>query len=161
MSHKNEIAVIKKYANRRLYNTATSCYITLDDLYDMIKGGEDFIVVDAKTNEDLTKQVLTQIIFEQESKEGMNLLPLSFMKQLISLYGKNTDNLFPNYLESAMTSFIENQEKWHKFQTQGLEELSPMKFFENLTKQNIEIFEKTMDIFSSPTRPNNKNNSDK
>src|SRR6202171_2081862 len=101
--------VVKKYANRRLYNTATSSYVTLDDMATMIKEGGDFVVHDAKTGEDLTRSVLTQIIVEQEQK-GQNLLPISFLRQLISFYGDSMQFLVPGYLEQAMISFARHQD---------------------------------------------------
>src|SRR6202034_4913074 len=101
--------VVKKYANRRLYNTATSSYVTLEDLAKMIKEGGDFIVYDAKNGEDITRSVLTQIIVEEEQK-GQNLLPISFLRQLISFYGNNMQWLVPRYLDYAMKSFAHNQE---------------------------------------------------
>src|SRR5229473_1846044 len=102
--------VVKKYANRRLYNTATSSYVTLEDLAKMIKDGGDFIVHDAKTGEDITRSVMTQIIVEQEQK-GQNLLPISFLRQLIGFYGDSMQFLVPGYLEQAMISFARNQEQ--------------------------------------------------
>ena len=105
--------VVKKYANRRLYNTATSSYVTLDDLAQMIKEGGDFVAHDAKTGEDITRSVLTQIIVEQEQK-GQNLLPISFLRQLISLYGDSMQFLVPGYLEQAMITFARNQEQMRK-----------------------------------------------
>ena len=105
--------VIKKYANRRLYNTATSSYVTLDDLAKMIKKGADFTVFDAKTGEDITRSVLTQIIVEEEQK-GQNLLPISFLRQLISFYGDSMQFLVPGYLEQAMLAFARNQEQMRK-----------------------------------------------
>src|ERR1700740_2697156 len=105
--------VVKKYANRRLYNTATSSYVTLDDLARMIKDGGDFVAYDAKTGEDITRSVLTQIIVEQEQK-GQNLLPISFLRQLISLYGDSMQWLVPRYLEHAMETFARNQEQLRK-----------------------------------------------
>src|SRR6201990_329658 len=99
---KDEPIVIKKYANRRLYNTGTSTYVTLDDLAQMVKRGEDFAVQDAKTGDDITHSVLTQIIFEQESKNGNTLLPISFLRQLISYYGDQMQSFVPSYLEQSM-----------------------------------------------------------
>ena len=96
---------IKKYANRRLYNTATSSYVTLDHLCQMVKDGVDFVVFDAKSGEDITRSVLTQIIVEEESKGGQNLLPINFLRQLISFYGDNLQFLLPRYLEQSMDSF--------------------------------------------------------
>lgn len=148
----NEVAVIKKYANRRLYNTQTSCYITLEDLYQMIRIDEDFIVVDAKTGEDLTRATLTQIIFEQEAK-GYNLLPISFLRRVISLYDNNTmGHIFPNYLNISIENFMQNQEKFRQFGAEGWKEFTPMKIFENIAKQNMDIFENAMKMFS----PDNK-----
>src|SRR5262249_33707608 len=105
---------IKKYANRRLYNTATSSYVTLDHLCQMVKDGVDFVVFDAKSGEDITRSVLTQIIVEEESK-GQNLLPINFLRQLISFYGDNLQFLLPRYLEQSMESFALNQEQMRKY----------------------------------------------
>ncbi len=144
----NTLVLIKKYANRRLYNTQTSCYITLEDLYEMIKIGEEFEVRDAKTDEDLTRSVLTQIIFEQEAK-GYNLLPISFLRQVISLYDKTTlGNMVPNYLTISMENFMQNQEKLRQFSADGWKEFTPIKIFENIAKKNMEAFENTMQIFT-------------
>jgi polyhydroxyalkanoate synthesis repressor PhaR len=100
MAKSDEPITIKKYANRRLYNTGTSTYVTLEDLASMVKAGEDFVVFDAKTNEDITRSVLTQIIFEQENKEGgQNLLPINFLRQLIRFYGDSMQMMVPRYLE--------------------------------------------------------------
>lgn len=142
-------ALIKKYANRRLYNTETSCYITLEDLYVMIKNGEDFEVRDAKTDEVLTRQVLTQIIFEQEAK-GYNLLPISFLRHVITMYDNSLAPVFPNYLESSVDIFMKNQERLREFATTGWQEYNPMKIFENISKQNMEIFGKAMEMFKLP-----------
>ena len=102
--------IIKKYANRRLYNTARSSYVTLDHLAEMVREGEDFVVYDAKSGEDITRSVLTQIIFEEEAK-GRNLLPVNFLRQLIRLYGDALQGIVPSYLESAMETFSHNQER--------------------------------------------------
>lgn len=150
-SKNNETALIKKYANRRLYNTQTSCYITLEDLFLMIKRGEDFIVHDAKTNEDLTRQVLTQIIFEQEAR-GYNLLPISFLRQLISMYDNNLAQYIPNYLEATMDSFVKNQEQLKQFSSGAWQQFTPLKIFENVAKQNMEIFTSALEIFKSPDK---------
>ena len=103
---------IKKYANRRLYNTGTSTYVTLEDLAAMVKAGEDFIVHDAKTGEDITRQVLAQIIFEQENKEGQSLLPIAFLRQLIRFYGDSMQMLVPRYLEVSIDSLTREQQKF-------------------------------------------------
>lgn len=150
----NGPTIIKKYANRRLYNTATSCYITLDDLYEMVKKGEEFEVHDAKTGEDLTKSVLTQIIFEQEGK-GSNLLSVNFLRNLIGLYDDNMGGVFPNYLNMVMDNFVQNQERMEKMSKEGWQDFTPMKIFENMTKQNMEILEKTMKMFD-PTNNTQK-----
>jgi polyhydroxyalkanoate synthesis repressor PhaR len=134
--------VIKKYANRRLYNTATSSYVTLDDLARMIKGGGDFVAYDAKTGEDLTRSVLTQIIVEQEQK-GQNLLPISFLRQLISLYGDSMQFLVPGYLEQAMVAFAQNQEQIRR-NLQATFGIFPFGQFEEMGKQNMALFERTL-----------------
>src|SRR6516165_3793700 len=134
--------VVKKYANRRLYNTATSSYVTLDDLARMIKEGGDFVAYDAKTGEDLTRSVLTQIIVEQEQK-GQNLLPISFLGQLISLYGDSMQFLVPGYLEQAMIAFAQNQEQMRK-NLQATFGIFPFGQFEEMGKQNIALFERAL-----------------
>src|SRR6516165_2664113 len=106
----NERVVIKKYANRRLYNTASSSYVTLEHLSDMVKKGVDFVVYDAKTNEDITRTVLTQIIFEEES-QGQSLLPIQFLRQLIGFYGNSMQAFLPSYLELSLASFTQQQER--------------------------------------------------
>jgi len=138
---------IKKYANRRLYNTATSSYVTLDHLCQMVKEGTDFVVYDAKTGEDITRSVLTQIIVEEEGK-GQNLLPISFLRQLISFYGDNLQWLVPRYLEHSMMSFARNQEQMRHYLRDALGGLFPFGQFEEMGKQNIAMFERTMKMFS-------------
>jgi polyhydroxyalkanoate synthesis repressor PhaR len=142
--------VIKKYANRRLYNTATSSYVTLEDLAKMIKKGTDFTVFDAKTGEDITRSVLTQIIVEEEQK-GQNLLPISFLRQLISFYGDSMQFLVPGYLEQAMLAFARNQEQMRK----SLQEtfgLFPFGQFEEMGKQNMAFFEQALKMFAPYSR---------
>ncbi len=139
--------VIKKYANRRLYNTATSSYVTLDDLSHMVKEGRDFVVFDAKTGEEITRPVLTQIIVEEEQK-GQNLLPISFLRQLISLYGDSMQWLVPRYLEHAMATFARNQEQMRKNLQDTFGGLFPFGPLEEMGKQNLALFEKTMKMFS-------------
>ena len=111
--------VIKKYANRRLYNTGTSTYVTLEDLAKMVKKGEDFVVQDAKSGEDITHSVLTQIIFEQESKTGNTLLPISFLRQLISYYGDQMQMVVPSFLEHSMKAFTEQQTQMREQMTKA------------------------------------------
>jgi polyhydroxyalkanoate synthesis repressor PhaR len=134
--------VVKKYANRRLYNTATSTYVTLDDLAKMIKDGGDFVAYDAKTGEDITRSVLTQIIVEQEHK-GQNLLPISFLRQLISLYGDSMQFLVPGYLEQAMIAFARNQQQMRK-NLQATFGVFPFGQFEEMGKQNMALFERAL-----------------
>src|SRR6187399_3058176 len=111
MAKSEEPVTIKKYANRRLYNTGTSTYVTLEDLAAMVKTGEDFVVFDAKSSEDITRSVLTQIIFEQENKEGQNLLPVTFLRQLIRFYGDSMQSLVPSYLEISIANLTREQQK--------------------------------------------------
>src|SRR3954471_4236793 len=138
--------VVKKYANRRLYNTATSSYVTLEDLAKMIKEGGDFVVYDAKTGEDLTRSVLTQIIVEQEQK-GQNLLPISFLRQLISLYGDSMQFLVPGYLEQAMVAFARNQEQMRN-SLRATFGIFPFGQFEEMGKQNMALFEQALKMLS-------------
>ena len=146
--------VVKKYANRRLYNTATSSYVTLDDLARMVKAHTDFVVYDAKTGEDITRAVLTQIIVEEEGKGGQNLLPISFLRQLIGLYGDSMQWLVPRYLEHAMTTFARNQEQMRKNLQDAFGGLFPFGSLEEMGKQNLALFEKTMKMWSPfPTAP--------
>ena len=138
---------IKKYANRRLYNTATSSYVTLDHLCQMVKEGLDFVVYDAKTGDDITRSVLTQIIVEEESK-GQNLLPIAFLRQLISFYGDNLQFLVPRYLEHSMESFARNQEQMRTYIQDTFGGMFPFGRFEEMSKQNIAFFERAMKMFS-------------
>ncbi len=137
--------VIQKYANRRLYNKATSTYITLEDLSTMVKEGVDFVVYDAKTGEDITRKVLTQIIFEEESR-GQNLLPIQFLRQLIRFYGDQMQAFLPSYLELSLDSFIRQQERLRsQFTT-----MSPpgMAGYEEQIRQNLQLFDRAMKMFS-------------
>ncbi|HKR19184.1 MAG TPA: polyhydroxyalkanoate synthesis repressor PhaR [Stellaceae bacterium] len=142
--------VIKKYANRRLYNTATSSYVTLDDLSKMVKDGGEFVVYDAKTGEDITRPVLTQIIVEEEQKSGQNLLPTSFLRQLIGLYGDSMQWLVPRYLEHVMAAFGRNQEQMRKSLQDAFGGMFPFGPFEEMGKQNLALFEQTMKMFTPP-----------
>jgi polyhydroxyalkanoate synthesis repressor PhaR len=139
---------IKKYANRRLYNTATSSYVTLDHLCQMVKDGVDFVVFDAKTGEDITRSVLTQIIVEEESKGGQNLLPINFLRQLISFYGDNLQFLLPRYLEQSMDSFALNQEQMRKYLRESFGGMFPFSRFEELGKQNMTFLEQAMRMWN-------------
>ncbi len=144
-----EPVVVKKYANRRLYNTDTSSYVTLDDLCEMVKSGQDFIVYDAKSGDDLTRQILTQIIFEQESR-GENLLPISFLRSLIGFYDDSVKEVLPHYLESTMQSFMTNQEKMREFiggnNFGNFGQISAQ--MEEFSKQNMELFTRAFSMFN-------------
>lgn len=134
---------IKKYANRRLYNTATSCYVTLDYLAQLVKTGAEFAVYDAKTGEDITRSVLTHIIVEEEAK-GQSMLPVSFLRHLISFYGDSLQVVVPRYLEQAMHTFARNQEQMRDYLRSAFDGLIPFASFEEMSKQQIAIFERTM-----------------
>lgn len=134
--------VIKKYANRRLYNTRKSSYVTLDDLSKMVRDGEDFAVFDAKTGEDITRSVLTQIIVEEEAKE-QNMLPTNFLRELIRLYGDPLQGVVPAYLDATMQAFSRNQEKMRE----AFGGKMPFANFESMTRANMELFEKSMRMF--------------
>lgn len=138
---------IKKYANRRLYNTATSSYVTLDHLCQMVKEGTDFVVYDAKTGEDITRAVLTQIIVEEEGK-GQNLLPISFLRHLISFYGDSLGGLVPRYLDYSMQSFTRNEGQMRQYMQHALDGLFPFAPFEEVGKQNMAFFENAMKMFA-------------
>lgn len=146
--------VIKKYANRRLYDTGRSSYVTLDDLCEMIKEGRDFVVLDAKSGEDLTRSVLTQIIADQESR-GENLLPTNFLRTLIGFYGGNMQGFVPSYLEQTLDVFVKNQERLREQINKSLEGMRSMEGMfpgtpnlEDLQKQNMEMFERTMKMMT-------------
>src|SRR5689334_7053048 len=138
---------IKKYANRRLYNTATSSYVTLDYLAQMVRNGTEFTVEDAKTGEDITRSVLTQIIVEEESK-GQNMLPINFLRQLISLYGDNLQFLVPRYLEQSMESFGKNQEQKRAYMKDSFGGMFPLERFEEMSKQNMVFLEQAMRLWN-------------
>ena len=139
---------IKKYANRRLYNTATSSYVTLDHLCQMVKDGVDFVVYDAKSGDDITRPVLTQIIVEEESK-GENLLPISFLRQIIGFYGDNMQRmLVPQYLEHSMKTFAENQDQLQTYFQETMGKMFPFGSLDEMGKQNIAMFEQAMQMFS-------------
>jgi polyhydroxyalkanoate synthesis repressor PhaR len=147
MTKSEEPVVIKKYANRRLYNTGTSTYVTLEDLASMVKSGEDFIVYDAKTGEDITRSVLTQIIFDQENKSGQNLLPIAFMRQLIRFYGDSMQMLVPRYLEVSIESLTREQEKFRTQMSQAFG-AGPFGALEDQVRRNMEMFERAFAMFA-------------
>ncbi len=142
--------VIKKYANRRLYNTGSSSYVTLDHLSEMVKQRVDFVVFDAKSNEDITRQVLTQIIFEAENS-GQNLLPIQFLRQLIQLYGHQTQSLVPSYLEMSLDAFAKSQEKLREQMGgafNGIGGPPGFRLFEEQVRQNMGLFGQAMKMFA-------------
>jgi len=146
MAKTEEPTIIKKYANRRLYNTGTSSYVTLEDLAEMVKNEELFVVYDAKSGDEITRSVLTQIIFEQENK-GQNLLPIAFLRQLIRFYGDSMQNLVPSYLEFSIDSLTREQGKFREQMTHAF----PGNAFEAMEEQvrrNTEMFERAMRMFS-------------
>jgi polyhydroxyalkanoate synthesis repressor PhaR len=147
MAKSDQPVTIKKYANRRLYNTGTSTYVTLEDLAAMVKGGEDFIVHDAKTGEDITRQVLAQIIFEQENKEGQSMLPIAFLRQLIRFYGDSMQMLVPRYLEVSIDSFTREQEKFRQQMAQAFG-AGPFAPIEDQVRRNMEMFERAFSMFT-------------
>ena len=142
-----EPIIVKKYANRRLYNTATSSYVTLDHLSQMVKGGEVFVVRDAKSGDDITRSVLTQIIFEEEAK-GQNLLPIDFLRKLIRMYGDQMQAFVPSYLEMSMDSFLKNQEQLRDRMSQAFGAAPGYRLFEEQVRQNTEMFDNAMRMFA-------------
>ena len=147
MADAAEPITIKKYANRRLYNTGTSTYVTLEDLATMVKNGEDFVVYDAKTGEDITRSVLAQIIFEQENKEGQSLLPITFLRQLIRFYGDSMQMMVPRFLEASIDSLTREQGKIREQMAQafGVSGFGPL---EDQVRRNMEMFEKAFAMFT-------------
>ena len=138
---------IKKYANRRLYNTATSSYVTLDHLAQMVKQNEEFVVYDAKSGEDITRAVLTQIIVEEEGKGGQHLLPISFLRSLIGFYGDSLGRLLPKYLEHSMGAFTNHEGQMRQYMETMLGGLFPFNPLEELNKQNMALFDTAMKMF--------------
>jgi polyhydroxyalkanoate synthesis repressor PhaR len=149
MADEKEPITIKKYANRRLYNTGTSAYVTLEDLAVMVKGGENFVVFDAKSGEDITRSVLAQIIFEQENKEGQSLLPIAFLRQLIRFYGDSMQMMVPRFLEQSMQSLTSQQGKFREQMTQAFG-VGGFGTLEDQVRRNMEMFEKTFAMFAPP-----------
>lgn len=154
MAKNDGATIIKKYANRRLYNTGTSTYVTLDDLATMVKEDEDFLVQDAKSGQDITHSVLTQIIFEQEAKSGQTMLPVSVLRQLISFYGDQMQMVVPSYLEHSMAAFAKEQERIREQMTSMVGK-SPMdvvatsqQMFGEQTQRNMALFQEAMKVFN-------------
>jgi|SRR5687768_10521616 len=145
----SKVAVVKKYANRRLYNTATSSYVTLDDLSKMVRAGEEFVVYDAKSGEDLTRSILTQIILEEDGK-GRNLLPINFLRQLIGYYDDSLRAFLPRYLELSMENFAANQEQIRRYIEGTFGQFFPMGQFEDMARQNMALFQRAATMFTPP-----------
>jgi polyhydroxyalkanoate synthesis repressor PhaR len=147
MAQSEDPVIIKKYANRRLYNTGTSTYVTLEDLATMVKAGENFVVYDAKTGEDITRSVLAQIIFDQENKEGQSLLPITFLRQLIRFYGDSMQMLVPRYLEVSIDTLVKEQEKFRTQMAQafGVTAFGPL---EDQVRRNMEMFQQAFTMFA-------------
>ncbi len=142
-----EVAVIKKYANRRLYNTATSSYVTLEDLGRMVRAGQEFVVYDARTGEDITRSVLTQIILEEDAR-GRNPLPIGFLRQLIALYDDSLRTILPRYLELSLENFARHQEQLRAYMERTLGPLFPARSFEELARQNLAVFQRAASMFT-------------
>jgi len=148
MTKSSAKVTIKKYANRRLYDTESSTYITLDRLAQMVREGREFEVVDAKTGEDITRQVLTQIIVDEEARGGTTMLPINFLKQLIGLYGNSMQNFVPSYLEAAMDAFQRNQS--------AVKDAFGANMFADLAKRNMAMFEEAAQAFTAKGKPQPK-----
>ncbi len=155
MANDKQPITIKKYANRRLYNTGTSAYVTLEDLADMVKKGEDFVVYDAKTGEEITRSVLTQIIFEQEGKNGQSLLPITFLRQLIRFYGDSMQMLVPSYLEFTIDKLTKEQQNFRDqfasaFEATSLTSPTRQMFgsLEEQARKNMAMFSQALSMFS-------------
>lgn len=155
---KDDVIVVKKYANRRLYDTGRSSYVTLDDLAEMVREGQDFVVQDAKSGEDLTQSVLTQIIVEQEAKgDGEPMLPENFLRQLIQLYGDSVQSLVPSYLEGSMQNFAQQQESLREQLSQSLgQSMIGVGSLEEMNRRGVEMMQQTMQMMTpfNPFAPN-------
>ena len=147
VNESQEPVVIKKYANRRLYDTGTSAYITLEDLCTRVKDGKDFVVVDAKSGQDLTRQVLTQIILEQEIK-GFELLPTGFLRNVIRFYDDKMKGVMQHYLDGSMKTFMTNQEQVKSMFGKAVDGIAQFNQLEEIARQNVAMFEKTMQMFN-------------
>jgi polyhydroxyalkanoate synthesis repressor PhaR len=145
MPHATAKVTIKKYANRRLYDTESSSYITLDRLAAMVREGREFEVVDAKTGEDITRQVLTQIIVDEEARGGTTMLPINFLKQIIGLYGNSMQSVVPQYLEAAMESFQHNQT--------AIRDALSGNVFADIAKRNMDVFKGAAPAFGAKSKP--------
>jgi len=157
MSSETKPVVIKKYANRRLYHTGSSTYVTLEDLAAMVRTGEDFVVYDAKTGEDITRSVLTQIIFEEENKQGQHLLPVTFLRQLIRFYGDSMQALVPRYLEFSIDNLARDQQKLREAMSQTFGPAAAFQAMEEQVRANMAMFSEALRLFTPfsgvPTTP--------
>ena len=151
----NKVAVVKKYANRRLYNTATSSYVTLDDLSKMVRAGDHFVVYDARSGEDLTRSILTQIILEEDGK-GRNLLPIGFLRQVIGFYDDSLRAFLPRYLELSMENFARNQDQIRRYIEGTLGRFFPIGPFEDMARQNMALFQRAATMLN-PLQPGAEN----
>jgi len=157
-SKDSKVAIVKKYANRRLYNTASSSYVTLDELCQMVRDGQEFVVFDAKTGDDITRSVLTQIILEEDAK-GRNLMPIGFLRQIIGLYDDNLKNAVPRYLEISMENFARHQEQMRGYMEETMERFFPLKQldvrnpFEDMARQNMAMLQKAASMFNPALDP--------
>ncbi len=152
MATEKDPIIIKKYANRRLYHTGTSSYVTLEDLATMVRAGEDFVVTDAKTGEDITRPVLAQIIFEEETKTEQNLLPIAFLRQLIRFYGDSMQGLVPSYLQFSLESLTREQETFRGIMAKSLEGnpfgQAALQAVEEQAKMNVAMFQEAFRLFN-------------
>ena len=154
----SKVAIVKKYANRRLYNTASSSYVTLDELCQLVRDGQDFLVYDAKTGDDITRSVLTQIILEEDAK-GRNLMPIGFLRQIIGLYDDNLKTVVPRYLEVSMENFARHQEQMREYMEETMGRFFPLKPldmrnpFEDMARQNMAMFQKAASMFNPALDP--------
>jgi len=153
--------VVKKYANRRLYNTRSSSYVTLEDLCQMVKEGVDFVVRDAKTGEDITRSVLTQIIVEEEAKGGQNMLPIGFLRRLISFYGDNLQGMVSQYLDFTMRGFTQNQDQMREQVRKAFGGMFPFGDLEEMSRRNLALYEQAMRMFTPFAGGGTNNKSDK
>ncbi|GAK33675.1 polyhydroxyalkanoate synthesis repressor PhaR [Iodidimonas nitroreducens] len=143
----SDLVIIKKYANRRLYNTETSSYVTLDHLAQLVRDGRDFVVRDAKSGDDITRSVLTQIIFEQESR-GQEMLPIPFLRQLIGFYGDRLQTMVPGYLQSSMESFSQNQDRIRQAFEGSLNPVQTLSIMDEAARKNMAVFEQALKMFN-------------
>lgn len=152
MASDKEATVIKKYANRRLYHTGTSSYVTLEDLAGLVRNGEDFVVYDAKSGEDITRSVLAQIIFDEESKDGQNLLPIAFLRQLIRFYGDSMQALVPRYLEFSMENLTKEQNQFREQMSKafggGTFGTGALDAIQAQTRANMTMFTEAFQLFN-------------